>query len=491
MSLFKNFAFVIFILPFAMYGQWAFPYMTGQGAGYSFGDNHVSFDGYLIADSLVTFGIQGLGSFPYMGYEYYQDSYNKTDGLFGHSKLIYQGSGAPTVSRNVQYYRRYSNGYIVNKWSASLEDSTRYIRNLNGSFLRVDHGLKTLIPTTQIEDTTNSFLCETSDHNILLTDWYTGDTIQIFNIDSLASDYQGALNPRAWAMPEYHNDGEFIYLRVAESMLIFSYGYDVLKLSISNGRLVDYQNFTQLSPNFSISQKFSIVVEDSISDQNGQYTSYKSLYNRDWNKLRTITYLADKFYGYPTGAGPIYFSDSIIIFSTLISDSRITPNNQVIGSHLRVYDNIRGKWLGDSRFQGAVRGNNFDIRKIFSVRGGYIYLATQTETGSSDWDLLVCLPLDLNFDNPLFLRSLGELEEEKSGSLEIFPNPVSGFIKLNYGSTFDEIRFYNQAGELLKVSPYSEENRYSTEFLTPGVYHLSLFSGDSTIATEKFLKIDN
>ena len=491
MSLFKNFAFVIFILPFAMYGQWAFPYMTGQGAGYSFGDNHDSFDGYLIADSLVTFGIQGLGSFPYMGYEYYQDSYNKTDGLFGHSKLIYQGSGAPTVSRNVQYYRRYSNGYIVNKWSASLEDSTRYIRNLNGSFLRVDHGLKTLIPTTQIEDTTNSFLCETSDHNILLIDWYTGDTIQRFNIDSLASDYQGALNPRAWAMPEYHNDGEFIYLRVAEPMLFLSYGYDVLKLSISSGRLVDYQNFTQLNPSFSISQKFSILVEDSISDQNGQYTSYRSLYNRDWNKLRTITYLADKFYGYPTGAGPIYFSDSIIIFSTLISDSRIIPNNQVIGSHLRVYDNIRGKWIGNSRFQGARGGHNFEIRKILAVRGGYIYLATQTETGSSDLDLLVCLPLDLNFDNPLFLRSLGELEEQNSGSMEIFPNPVSEFIKLNYGSTFSEIRFYNQVGELLMVSPYSEENRYSTEFLTPGVYHLSLFSGDSTIATEKFLKIDN
>jgi len=75
--------------------------------------------------------------------------------------------------------------------------------------------------------------------------------------------------------------------------------------------------------------------------------------------------------------------------------------------------------------------------------------------------------------------------------LEIFPNPVSEFLNLNYGAKFDEIRFYNQSGKLLKVSPYSEANRYSTEFLTPGVYHLSLFFRDSTIATEKFLKMDN
>jgi hypothetical protein len=490
MNIKRAFAIFLVYLPLKVFSQWAFPYMTGQGAGYSLGDNHDSFDGYLIGDSLYTFGFQGIGIFPNTGFEYYQDSYNKTDGLFGHSKLIYQWSGVPTTSRKVQDNHRYSNGYIVNEWSSSLEDSIRYIRNLNGSFLRVDHGLKTLIPTTQIEDTTNSFLCETPDHNILLTDWYTGDTIQIFNIDSLASDYQGALNPRAWAMPEYHNDGEFIYLRVAESMLIFSYGYDVLKLSISNGRLVDYQNFTQLSPNFSISQKFSIVVEDSISDQNGQYTSYKSIYNRDWNKLRTISFVADKFYGSPTGSSPIYFSDSVIIFSTLISDSRIIPNNQVIGSHLRVYDNIRGKWIGNSRFQGARGGHNFEIRKILAVRGGYIYLATQTETGSSDRDLLVCLPLDLKYDNPLFQRSLGELEEQSSGLLEIFPNPVSEFLNLNYGSTFDEIRFYDQAGRLIGASPYSEFRRYSTEFLTPGIYYLSIIAGESTIERKMFLKID-
>jgi hypothetical protein len=100
------------------------------------------------------------------------------------------------------------------------------------------------------------------------------------------------------------------------------------------------------------------------------------------------------------------------------------------------------------------------------------------------------LPLDLKYDDPLFQRSLGELEEQSSGLLEIFPNPVSEFLKLNYGATFDEIRFYNQAGGLISVKPYSEDRRYSTEFLTPGIYYLSIIAGESTIDRKRFLKID-
>jgi hypothetical protein len=102
----------------------------------------------------------------------------------------------------------------------------------------------------------------------------------------------------------------------------------------------------------------------------------------------------------------------------------------------------------------------------------------------------MCLPLDLNYNSSLFYRLLGDLEEEMSGSLEIFPNPVSEFLNLNYGATFDEIRFYDQAGRLIGASPYSEENRYSTEFLTPGIYYLSIIAGESTIDRKRFLKID-
>jgi hypothetical protein len=490
MNIKRAFAIFLIYLPLKVFSQWVTPYMTGQGAGYSVGDSHNTFDGYIIADSLVTFGLQALGSFPNTGYEYYQDSYGSDNGGFGNSRIIYQWSGQPTNNRKAQNYRRYSHGYIVNKWSGSLSDSIRYIRNFDGSLVRVDSGQRKLIPTTQLVDTTNSFLTASDSSDLYLIDWFNGDTLQSFLSDSIASQYSGGLSPSGWRIAEYHNDGEYIYLRVAESQMAFTYGFDILKLNIESGRLEDYHTFREFNPCFSSSQGFSIIVEDSIFDSNNQYYSFKSVYDRQWNKIRSLSYVADKFYGSITVSSPIYFSDSIIIFSTLLSDYRVPQNNRVIGSHIRVFDNINGVWLGDSRFQGAVGGDNFDIKKILAVRGGYIYLVTQKEAGSSDLDLLVCLPFDLKYDNSLFLRSLGELEEQNSRLLEIFPNPVSEFLNLNYGATFDEIRLYNQAGGLISVKPYSKENRYSTKFLPPGIYYLSLMSGDSALARRKFLKID-
>lgn len=487
-----NRAFAIFLvyLPLKVFSQWVYPYTTGQGAGFSASNSNNTFDGYIVADSLVTFGLQGLGSFPNTGYEYYQDSYGRDNGSFGNSRIIYQWSGQPTNNRKAQTYRRYPHGYIVNKWSGSLSDSIRYIRNFDGSLVRVDNGQRKLILTTQLIDTTNSFLSASDSSDLYLIDWFNGDTLQSFLLDSIASQYNGGLNPSGWRIAEYHNDGEYIYLRVSESQMAFTYGYDILKLNIESGRLEDYHTFREFNPCFSSSQGFSIIVEDSIFDVNNQYYSFKSVYDRQWNKTSSLSYVADKFYGSPTGSTPIYFSDSIIIFSTAISDSRVPQNNRVIGSHVRVFDNINGVWLGNSRFQGQDGGDNFDIRKILAVRGGYIYLVTQAEAGSSDLNLLACLPLDLKYDNPLFQRSLGEPEEGNSGLLEIFPNPVSEFLNLNYGATFDEIRFYNQAGRLISIKPYSEGNRYSTEFLIPGIYYLSIMSEDSTLATRKFLKID-
>ena len=110
-----------------------------------------------------------------------------------------------------------------------------------------------------------------------------------------------------------------------------------------------------------------------------------------------------------------------------------------------------------------------DLGKIRGVKNGFIYLNTQHDVANFNYSLLRYLPLNLNYDNSLPYRLLGKLKEESSGSLDILPNPVSEFLKINYGSKYGEIRSSNQAGKLLKVYPYSEENRYSTEFLTPGV----------------------
>jgi len=486
---FKRFLIaVIMSIPLLGNCQWVIPQITGQGAGYSVGDDHDSFDGYIQGDSLYTFGFQILGSWPNVGFEYYQDSYELDNGQWGNSKSIYQWSGTKTTSRKVQYFLRYANGYIVNKWSPSLTDSIRFIRNLGGSLVRVDTGVKTLIPTTQKEDSTYSFLFQSQNKNLILQNWNTGDTLIEFKIDSLINAYQGMLNPNSWKIPEYHNDGEFIYLRVSVPSMIFSYGYDILKLSIRTGRLTDYYNYKQLVPAFSNSQAFLIHVEDSISDQNGQYTSFKSIYNGHGNIVGRLSYVADKFYGNITGRSPVYFSDSIIIFSTLISDNRVPANNQIIGSHIRVYDRIGGRWLGNSRFQGAIGGDNFDIRKIFDVHHGKIYLATQTDYGSSDRDLLVCLPLDLKYNSPLFLRTLGEKEGE-TGVLEFYPNPVEDRLRVNFGLTFTELQFYNPAGRLVGRLPYSEEATYSTSFLSPGIYSVAIMNRGKVLAERKIMKM--
>ncbi len=111
----------------------------------------------------------------------------------------------------------------------------------------------------------------------------------------------------------------------------------------------------------------------------------------------------------------------------------------------------------------------FDLGENSWEKNGFIYLNTQHDVANFNYSLLRYLPLNLNYDNSLPYRLLGKLKEESSGSLDILPNPVSEFLKINYGSKYGEIRSSNQAGKLLKVYPYSEENRYSTEFLTPGV----------------------
>jgi len=480
--------FCFFMLyPLASHSQWAKSYMTGSGFGYQVGATHDTFDGYLEGDSLITFGMQLIGASGSYGFEFIQDSYGKQTGSFGSSKIIYQWDGSFTTNRKRQVYRRYPNGYIVNKNSTGDFDTERFFRNFDGSLVRRDTLHRKLVRTFQVKDTTNSFLTTSAHGGFELIDWFSYDTIQSFEFSSLVNDYQGSLDPNNWEIFEYHNDGQYIYLRAFESHLIQSYGYDILKLDITTGRLSDFYTFEELSPNISIGQEFLILVEDTVIDQGPNYVSQRSLYDGNRQKILSLSYTAEKFYGAVSGSVVPFFNDSIIIFNTTITDSRVGPNETVRGSHLRVYDIKQRKWLGNARFQGALPGNNFDVSKIIDVKGGYIYLTTQTEAGSSDIDLLVCLPLDLNYTNSLFLRTVSE-KEVKTGSLDIYPNPVEDRLRVKFGSTFTELQFYNMAGSFVGKIPYSEENNYSTSFLSPGIYSVAIVDGSKVLAERKLIK---
>ena len=491
MSAFKKFAFILLILPFSICGQWAHHYVTGQGNGYSTSSRHGTFDGYIRGDSLITFGFQSIGNNNSFAEEFFQDSYSLASGSFGHSKIIYQRDGSPTSERKQQAYSRYYNGYIVNRNGHAFTGPARYIRNYDGSLVRVDSAQRTKILTGQLIDTTNSFLCTDPSTNLFLLDWFNGDTIQTFSLDTISANYTGGLNPNNWNIAFYHNDGIHIYLKVFEPTKIYPYGYEILKLNISTGRLDDFKTFKEESSIFSSSQEFSMIVQDSISEFGNNYRSFHSIYDSQWQKTVSFSFVSEKFYGYETGSVPVYFSDSLLIFNSSAEDPRSTiPDKEVSGSYLKVFDLVNRKWLGSARFFAQHQGRSLDLGKILGVKNGFIYLNTQHDVANFNYSLLMCLPLDLNYDNPLFYRLIGDLEEEMSGSLEIFPNPVSEFLNLNYGASFDEIRFYDQAGRLIRASPYSEERRYSTEFLTPGIYYLSIMSGDSALARRKFLKID-
>ena len=483
MSVFKNFAFILFILPFSIYGQWAHYDKIGG--------SRFTFDGYIRGDSIITFGFQSIGNNNSFTEEFFQDSYSLASGSFGHSKIIYQRDGSPTSERKQQAFSRYYNGYIVNRNGHAFTGPARYIRNYDGSLVRVDSNQRTLIPTRQLIDTTNSFLCTDPSTNLFLLDWFNGDTIQTFSLDTISANYNGGLDAFNWNIAFYHNDGTYIYLGVFEPTKILPYGYEILKLNISTGRLDDFKTFKEESCTFSSSQEFSMIVKDSISEFGSNYQSFHSVYDSQWQKTVSFSFISEKYYGPEPGTVPVYFSDSLLIFCSYAIDPRITiPYNQVRGCYLKVFDLVNQKWLGSARFFAIHRGVSLILGKILAVRNGFIYLNTQNDVGNFNYSLLMCLPLDLNYTNPLFYRLIGGLEAEVSGLWEIFPNPVAKFLNLIYGGTFDEIRFYDQAGRLIGASPYSEDRRYSTEFLTPGIYYLSIIAGESTIERKRFLKID-
>ena len=492
MYLFRKFIFILLILPFSICGQWTHGYATGQGNGYGTSSRHGTFDGYIKGDSLITFGGQVVGSKFSPDYEYFQDSYSLNDGGFGMSKIIYQWDGAVTSSRKLQSFSRYANGYIVNKSGHGETSAIRYIRNLNGSLIRIDSAQRTLIRTNQLIDTTHSFLCFGQGLDLFLLDWFTGDTIQTFISDSIAQTYNGGLNPTNWDIAFYHNDGTYIYLTVAESPKVFSYGYEVLKLNILTGKLENFRTFTEESSNYSSSQNFAMIVKDSSSDFGNNYRSFHSIYDSQWQKTISFSFISEKFYGYETGSVPVYFSDSLIIFNSAAEDPRSTiPNIDISGSYLKVFDLVNRKWLGSARFFAQHQGRSLDLGKILGVKNGFIYLNTQHDVANFNYSLLMCLPLDLNYDNPLFYRTPGEMEEKKSGFLEVYPNPVEKSLTLDTDLSYDEIQFYTVSGELIKTEPFSELNCYSTESLPPGYYHLMVISKNKSISDSKILKVVN
>ena len=492
MSAIKKLAFIIFILPFSICGQWTHYYVTGQGNGYGSGSSHGTFDGYIRGDSLITFGFKEIGNNNFFENEYFQDSYSLASGTFGHSKIIYQRDGSPTSERRLQAYSRYSNGYIVNRNGHAFTGPARYIRNYDGSLVRADSAQRTKIRTGQLIDTTNSFLCTDPSTNLFLLDWFNGDTIQTFSLDTISVNYNGALNPFKWNIAYYHNDGTYIYLKVGEPTKIFPYGYEILKLNISTGRLDDFKTFKEELGKFSSSQDFSMIVKDSISDFGTNYRSFHSIYDSQWQKTVSFSFVSEKFYGNELGSVPVYFSDSLIIFNSPAEDPRITiPNIDISGSYLKVFDLVNQKWLGSARFFGRHQGSSLDLGKILGVKNGFIYLNSQHDVDNFNYSLLMCLPLDLIYDNSLFYRAPGEMEEKQSGFLEVYPNPVEKSLRLDTDLSYDEIQFYTVSGELIKTEPFSELNCYSTESLPPGYYHLMVILKNKSISDSKILKMVN
>ncbi|WP_421754161.1 T9SS type A sorting domain-containing protein [Croceimicrobium sp.] len=486
----QNWTFLLFIVPFWTWGQWTHPYITGQGYGYGSNSVHGTFDGYFTGDSLKTFGLQQIGSSSSPEYEYFQDSYDLISGTFGLSKIIYQWDGSPTNDRKLQSFNRYSNGYIVNKNGNGISAAIRYIRNLDGTIIRVDSAQRSLIKTMQRVDSTHSFLCSGLGADLFLLDWFTGDTIQTFSSDTIAQLYNGALNPTNWEISFYHNDGLYIYLKVFEPTLVFSYGYEILKLNISNGKLENFKTFKEESSIFSSSQSFAMIVKDSIRDFGTNYISYHSIYNSLWQKTHSLSFLSEKFYGNETGSVPVYFSDSLVLFCSNVKDKRIPPDNQIKGSQLRIYDLVNNSWLGSAQFFAANTGSSFILGEIFGVKKGYIYLNTQHDVSNFNYSLLLCLPLDLNYDNSLFYRNLGEVDIKKNKTLEVYPNPVQKSIKIITDQSYDKIHFYSTNGKLIKTSSYTESSQYSTGSLAPGLYQLVLVSKNKAIAETKVIKVD-
>lgn len=485
----RKLIFPLLILPLATFGQWAVHYSTGQGNGYGINSSHSTFDGFIRHDSLFTLGVQILGSSFSPEYEYFQDSYNLNSGSFGVSKLFYQWDGSPTNNRKLQSYVRYANGYIVNKNGHGQTGAIRYVRNLNGGLIRVDSAFRTLVKTRQLIDSTHSFLCIGQGRDLLLLDWYTGDTIQHFLSDSIAQRYNGGLDPNLWEIAFYHNDGMYIYLKVGEPSKIYSYGYEILKLNITSGQLESFRTFEEESSIFSSSQKFTMIVKDSISENGSKYRSFHSIYDSQWQKLSSFSFSTEKYSGNETGAVPVFFNDSLVIFGSDAIDPRSqSPNSQVRGVHFNVYDLTDHKLLGSARFFAKSPGSSFSFGQILGVENGLFWFNTQQDVANFNYSMLVCLPLNLNYTDPLFHRLSNSSEENPRGLLEIYPNPVENLLILNYDSTFDEIRFYDMAGTLLRVAPYSKDNRYNTDLLPTGTYNLSIIKSDSIMANAVFLK---
>lgn len=486
---FKYFLSSFFLLPLFINAQWAVQYNTGQGNGYGINSTHSTSDGFIRNDTLFTLGVQVLGSSFSPKYEYFQDSYNLNSGSFRVSKLFYQWDGTQTNDRSLQSYVRYANGYIVNKNGHGQTGAIRYVRNLNGGLIRVDSAFRTLVKTRQLVDSTHSFLCLGQGKDLLLLDWYTGDTIQHFISDSIALGYNGGLDPKLWEIAFYHNDGMYIYLKVGEPTKIYSYGYEILKLNIASGQLETFRTFQEESSIFSSSQKFTMIVKDSISENGSKNRSFHSIYDSQWQKLSSFSFTTEKYFGNATGSVPVFFNDSLVIFGSDAKDPRSqSPNSQVRGVHFNVYDLTNNKLLGSARFFAKSPGSSFSLGQILGVENGLFCFNTQHDVANFNYGMLVCLPLNLNYTDPLFHRLSDGPEESPKKLLEIYPNPVENLLVLNYDSTFDEIRVYNMAGTLVRVTPYSKDNRYNTDLLSTGTYCLIIIAGSKKVGKAIFVK---
>lgn len=482
-----RYLFAILFLPILLQGQWAMPHKTAPEQFGTYGNPGYTFDGYLSGDKLVTFGMVNFGDDYNSRWKSFQDYYHLSNGNFDRTVQIFTGDAGDSSEHRGRIYRRYANGYIANERSTGPQDSVRYLLNFDGSLVRKDSALRTLIPTNQRRDSTQTFLAQDPEANLILLDWQSGDTVQMFLADSIAAQYTGGLDPEIWEVAAYHNDGKFVYLRVFIPWVVFSYGLDILKFDIASGRLVEHLNFRELEHNVGSGQAFRLLVTDSLVKTPGKFRRYLSIYDANRQKLHSLSYEADNFYGWPSGSNALFFTDSLLIIGTTISDNRVHPNQQIRGTHLRVYDLLTETWIGSARFRGRRPGHNFDVEQFFGVHNGLMYFTTDGRIEHPDRDLLVCLPLNLKYDNSLYDRKPDESLVPLIRTMEIYPNPTKDRLQVAGDLAYSHLIVHSLAGDLMAYWPRTPDNAYSLASLAPGIYVVSLLQEDHLVLRNRIV----
>jgi len=478
----------LFLFPLLSSGQWIKPYVTGEGIGYTQGSKHTTLFGEVLNDTLVLIGEQSIGSSMNPGNEYICDQFNANTGLALRSQILYPYDGDETNSRPLQRFQAYPQGFIVNHSGALVFDSIHYFRGKRGQVQRIDNQAYSLIYSTQSKDSSQAYLVEDANSNLILRNWYSGDTVLYLCESCISQNYQGSFSPSHWILNQYHIDGSTLYLQYYQPGMNLSYGIDVLKFDLNSGNYQGHLHFKTSRFRISNGQSFRIIIEDSITmpvQPTEPYLAYNRVVDGSGQVLGAFSYAADIYQGQVSNTPYFYLNDSIILICTPIQDTRSSSAYNT-GTHLRVYS-INGNNISSARIFAAQIGSDFEIQQILTVHRGRIYFNTEVESGLNGVDLLGSMPLSLNLqsdhvDIELSTKGFGLL------NIDIFPNPCSDYIKIQSSKDYDAVRMRSIDGKEVLQFQYSPKNRYSLQSLSSGLYQVHLLSQGQVYAESTLLK---